>query len=313
MTIVQMGRIQATEAGDRNATALMLPTDGTQLGVVEGVQAGMTLTKTSGMGWQLDLGRCVIAPATAANGPVVAAITVAETGSFAAGDATRDRIDIVALQIDETATTANGNPPVKSVVIQGAYPASGSPVAPAIPPGAIGLAQVKIAAGTSAGGGGWNTANLTDIRPNLMLGIVKPIGHLGRTGAFQNGFSASSQSAVQFSAAQVLHGGFTFDAATNSLVVPVPGLYRITVQGMFTGNAGNVNIAVATKNGSGNNVGAPGSGPKPDGNDVRYTGTAVVQLAAGDKIGMVQQSAASAWGTTGYDGSFVEVEYSSAI
>jgi len=167
MTILVTGRLTLAETEHRNQTALFLPSDGTQLGVIQGVQAGLALTKTSGMGWQLDIGRAVISPATAANGPVVATVTVAETGTFADGDATRDRIDVVGLQIDETATVTNGNPRVKTVLIQGAYPVSGSPVTPVIPAGTIGCASAKIAAGTSAGGGGWNTANLVDLR-NLM-------------------------------------------------------------------------------------------------------------------------------------------------
>ena len=167
MTIIQSGRLTATEQGERNRNAVMLPGDGTQLGTVEGVQSGLALTKTSGMGWQLDLGRCIISSATAANGAVVAAVVVSEIGSFAAGDATRDRIDIVGLQIDETATIANGLPAVKTVVIQGAYPASGQPVTPAVPAGAIGLWSVRINAGTSAGSGGWNTGLLVDLRTML--------------------------------------------------------------------------------------------------------------------------------------------------
>ena len=167
MTIIQAGRLTLTEQADRNRNAILLPSDGTALGTIEGVQAGLVLTKTSGMGWQLDIGRCNISSATPANGSVAATVIAAETGSFAAGDATRDRLDVVALQIDETATVANGLPAVKSVVIQGAYPVSGSPVLPTIPAGAIGLWSVKITAGTSAGGGGWNTSLLTDIRPML--------------------------------------------------------------------------------------------------------------------------------------------------
>ncbi len=166
MTIVQTGRLTATETGHRNQISANMVSDGSQLGVFQGVQNGLVLTKTSGMGWQLDLGRCSIAPATPANGGVIATVTVAETGTFANGDATRDRIDVVGLQIDETATIANGNPAVKSVIIQGAYPGAGQPVTPTVPAGTIGLWSVRINANTSAGSGGWNTANLVDIRPS---------------------------------------------------------------------------------------------------------------------------------------------------
>lgn len=167
MTIIQSGRLTATEQGERNRNAVMLTSDGTSLGVSQGVQSGLNLVKTSGMGWQLDLGRCMISSATAANGAVAAAVVTSEIGSFAAGDATRDRIDIVGLQIDETATIANGYPAVKTTVIQGAYPVSGQPVMPTIPAGTLGLWAARINAGTSAGSGGWNTALLTDIRTPL--------------------------------------------------------------------------------------------------------------------------------------------------
>lgn len=135
------------------------------------------------------------------------------------------------------------------------------------------------------------------------------MGHAGRTAGFQNGFNSSTQLAVQLNSAQVLRGGMTFDAASYALVMPATGLYRVTAQGMFTGASGNLNIVVAWKNNSSTtNVGGPASGPKPDGNDVRYSASAIVALNVGDKIGIVQQSAASSWGTTGYDGAYVEAE-----
>lgn len=164
MTILTTGRLTLAETEHRNQTALFMPTDGTQLGVVGGVQSGLALTKTSGLGWSLDIGRAVIVPATAANGPVVATVTVAETGSFAAGDATRDRVDLLTLQIDEAATVANGNPRVKVVIIQGAYPVSGSPVEPVAPAGSVPLWAETIRAGTSAASG-WDTTLLKDRRP----------------------------------------------------------------------------------------------------------------------------------------------------
>lgn len=176
MTIASHGRVRATEQGQRNATAVSLVSDGTALGVLDGVQSGLALTKTSGMGWQLGLGRAVIAPASAANGPVVAAVTAPETGQFAPGDATRDRIDIIALQIDETATAANNLPPVKTIVLQGAYPTSGSPARPAVPAGCLELWAVPVKAGVSAGSGGWDAGQITDLRPDLYV----PGSEIGR-------------------------------------------------------------------------------------------------------------------------------------
>jgi hypothetical protein len=273
--------------------------------VVQGVQAGLVLTKTSGMGWQLDIGRCIIAPATAANGAVVATVTVAETGSFAAGDATRDRIDVVALQIDETATTGNGLPAVKSVVIQGAYPASGSPVTPTVPAGSIGLWSVKITAGTSAGSGGWNTANLVDLRPSLQLGpLVKPIGHMGRNAGFQ---VLSGITTVGMDVANVLRGGMTFSSTNKTLTVPAAGYYRVTAQAYFSGTTAGVDIAYIAKNG---NVTGINGRANPTASDTAFTISGILQLAAGDAISLQAQSGGQqAFGSSGYDGCFVEVEY----
>lgn len=241
MTIMQAGRITVAEQADRNRNAAFMPGDGTPLGMIQGVQSGLVLTKTSGMGWQLDLGRCTIASAAVSNGAVVATVTVAETGSFAAGDATRDRIDIVGLQIDETATSGNGLPAVKSVVLQGAYPVSGSPVAPAIPAGTIGLWSARIAAGTSAGSGGWNTANLTDIRPG------NKIFHTEFTGA---SVFSSANAGVNFGQLTIdpaftgpqFNSGFITANSGGGVKVLQSGLYVFTSIGTCSANPGTSHI-----------------------------------------------------------------------
>jgi hypothetical protein len=237
MTIIVSGRLVESEAEARNQTAAALVNDGTQLGVIEGVQGGLTLSKTSGMGWQLDIGRAVIAPATAATGPVVATVTVAETGSFANGDATRDRIDVVTLQIDETATIANGNPRVHTAVVQGAYPASGPPVQPAIPAGAIGLAAVKISAGTSAAGGGWNTAQLTDIR-GVFLGKLSRM-EVTASNSIPNATSplwGVGALTIDASTAplRTTDSAFVNVATADKLTFPTAGEYSIHWLGRFT-------------------------------------------------------------------------------
>jgi hypothetical protein len=171
MTIITTGRLQVGETSDRQRAAVQVASDGTALGSVQGYLSGLVLTKTAGLSWSLSTGRAVIAAANAANGPVIATVTVAETGAWAAGDATRDRIDILTLSIDETATIANGNPPVKVNIIQGAYPAAGGPLAPAVPAGQLALWQEYIAAGTSVATG-WDTTKLTDLRQQLLGGLA---------------------------------------------------------------------------------------------------------------------------------------------
>jgi hypothetical protein len=94
------------------------------------------------------------------------AILTEELGQFEVGDATRDRVDLVVLQTYPalTATAAT-----KVEVVKGAYPATGSPVTPATPAGALALFAVPVGAGVSAGNGGWNAATSVDVRKPLRL------------------------------------------------------------------------------------------------------------------------------------------------
>ncbi|WP_024816973.1 hypothetical protein [Arthrobacter sp. 31Y] len=171
MTIITTGAVTLAADAHRQQTALGLAPTGAGLAVRSGVHTGLTVSKTAGMGFQVALGRAVIAASTGEGGAYVATVTEAENGSFDVGDASRDRIDIVALKVDEASATPNA---VSVTVIKGAYPASGQPVPPVIPAAHIGLAQAKIIAGTSAGNGGWSPANLADIRPPIVLANQTP-------------------------------------------------------------------------------------------------------------------------------------------
>lgn len=146
------------------------------------------------------------------------------------------------------------------------------------------------------------------------LFTVPPLGHMGKTGGFQGGNSAPGTT-ITMTQAQVLKGGMTFDDASDALVVPKDGLYRVTVQGMFSGAASGSNIAIAQfKRGAAAaaDIGSPAAGPKPDSADVRYTATSMVPLLAGDKVSLLQKTAVSSWGTNGYDGSYLELAYITA-
>jgi hypothetical protein len=236
MTIITSGRLQVSETSDRQRAAFNLRSDGTQLGVTGGVQGGLGLTKTAGLGWSLDLGRAAIPAATAANGAVLATVTVAETGAWAAGDATRDRIDILTLMIDETATVANGNPPVKVNIIQGAYPASGGPVAPVVPAGQLPLWQEYIAAGTSAGTG-WDTTKLTDLRQTLING--NPDGAFAMFSGTQTVAMLTTQN-YQTQVVTIPAGIFTKTPKVFAQVTGAPG-----------GNAGKINAHVTAGSATG--------------------------------------------------------------
>lgn len=150
-----------------------------------GVASGLAMTKTSGMSFSIGTGRALVPGAAATDGLYAVTVTAAETKTFAAGDATRNRIDLVVIQTYPTATALNGGAMIE--IVQGAYPVSGSPVQPATPAGALALFAVTIGAGVSAGNGGWVTGGLIDLRkPALLLGQVAPTsGNLALTGIYQ--------------------------------------------------------------------------------------------------------------------------------
>lgn len=151
------------------------------LNVFDGVHSGLALTKTTGMGFSIGPGRAAVNGVTAADGTYSVAVTAPETGAFAPGDATKDRIDLIVLQTYPNNPSATG---VKVEVVTGAIPTTGSPVAPATPAGALPLFQVTIGAGVSAGNGGWNTAKVSDVR--RPIGVPQFIDYTPTFGNFTN-------------------------------------------------------------------------------------------------------------------------------
>jgi len=165
MTLITSGALTLSAEADRLHSAVTLrpnPTDATQVGV--GVQVGLNITKTSGMGFSISPGRAAVPAPDTTTGPYVVSVTEAETGTFGVGDASKDRIDVVAIKVDETIVDAD---PATIIVLQGDYPATGLPVAPTIPPAHLALFSVKISAGQSGGNGGWTVANILDLRSQL--------------------------------------------------------------------------------------------------------------------------------------------------
>ena len=174
MTLITTGStVSLTDQEHRNQTAALLPPGLLPLEVRGGVHSGLGIAKTSGMSFTISQGRAVVVPASPSTGPYVVTVTAAETLTFAPGDATRDRIDVVAVKVNETPGTAN---PGSLVIVQGSYPASGAPVRPATPAGHEGLWAVPINANMSAGNGGWTAGTQVDIRRQLStLGGTIPV------------------------------------------------------------------------------------------------------------------------------------------
>jgi hypothetical protein len=105
-------------------------------------------------------------------------------------------------------------------------------------------------------------------------------------------------------------GGLTWDAATNAFVVPAAGWYRVNAQYFFTGSAGASATGFVIKNGV---TTVPVAGRinmwKADAADYMGHSTGLVQLAANDKIQLWINYVSSTWGTNGWDGSYMEIEY----
>ncbi|MFD7220742.1 hypothetical protein [Streptomyces sp. NPDC056730] len=152
-------------------TGTMAPTGAltSQSGVIPGSQGGSELMDalyvygaTAGMTAMVSPGRAVIqsyGPAGAY--PVV--VTDHTPVTFADGDASNPRLDLVVLAVRDGQFDSSGRTEAVLEVIQG-VPA-GTPEAPRVPDAALPLARVTVPAGSSAGSGGldWSTA-LYDLR-----------------------------------------------------------------------------------------------------------------------------------------------------
>lgn len=139
---------------------------------------------------------------------------------------------------------------------------------------------------------------------------ARPFGHAGKTSNFQG--IQTTDTVVTLDAAQVLKGGMTFENATDSLVVPLAGYYRVTGQFYATGGSGAVCSGVIQKyNGtSWSSTGVQSRFWKADPGDFIATASGVVLASAGEKFRIVMTYVpSSTWGNSGYDGTFLEVEY----
>jgi hypothetical protein len=224
------------------------------------------------------------------DGPVTKTITAA--------DPTNPRIDIVVLQVNDSQYSGATND-AEINVIPGAPAAS--PTAPTAPANSLVLAQVAVAANATS----ITNANITAAPP----AATKPFAHMGPT----SGAVALSTSPTTLTcAAQALRGGITFTGG-NTLTVPIGGQYRVTVRGYATGAVAQY-LHVAYKNGA-RIAGAESWYYKADGSkDYKDTAVITVPLNAGDAITLTAYlgsavGGCSTYGTTGYDGAYLELEY----
>jgi hypothetical protein len=148
---------------------------------------------------------------------------------------------------------------------------------------------------------------------------TSPYGHMGRTGGFQA--ASGGNITIIMDAAQELRGGMTFDNANDSLVIPVTGRYRAHLKLYFSGSTSSVNSARIYVNGvigdgalkSGIYEKLIGSAVKTDSADIYYHTSGIVPFNAGDKVALGSTSGVSLWGTNGYNGCYLELEYVGAL
>jgi hypothetical protein len=149
-------------------------------------------------------------------------------------------------------------------------------------------------------------------------GATRPFAHMGKTNGFQSITVLPTKQAVFFSTAQVLEGGMTYNDTADAVAVPRSGPYNIRLKGFWTGGASaicqaGIRVNNATPDGM---MQAPQmSVNKMDGSDVYCHSVGRVTLNAGDEIGMWEMASGSVnvWGTNGYDGAYVEVEWAGSF
>lgn len=137
-----------------------------------------------------------------------------------------------------------------------------------------------------------------------------PFGHAGITSGFVTNSGANG--IYPTLVAQILKSGMTF--SSNGLVVPEAGLYEINVKGYFSGGSAYMAQVAATINGT---ALPPGTTQafgavltwKGDTNDFAAFGSGRRQLNAGDVVRLWTKGGASTWGSTGWDGTYLEVQF----
>lgn len=137
-------------------------------------------------------GRAVIQGSTA-QGAYPVALTEPATLTFADGDATNNRIDLVVLRIYDSQYDQGSTLTQASLEIVKGTPAA-TPVAPAASGAALPIYQVTVRAGVSTGKGGinWST-DVTDVRSSVVAagGILPVYGETGN-GAYPGQYRDSS-------------------------------------------------------------------------------------------------------------------------
>lgn len=123
--------------------------------------------------------------------------------------------------------------------------------------------------------------------------------HAGKT----NGTQSMSGGAVATVSLQVSEGGFTL--VNNALVIPETAVYRVAAQCYFTGTLQATAVGHIRRNG---NSFITTRSYKESGQDVSGFVSVIVLLNAGDRMDIWSNFGNATFGSTGYDGLFIEAE-----
>lgn len=135
-----------------------------------------------------------------------------------------------------------------------------------------------------------------------------PMAHVGCTDAFQY---INAGVTVNFTSAQILRGGITFNPTTDAIIIPFTGLYRFAFRILASGGSGYTQYAYLRRNTV--NTGIYTYMEKPSVADYTNHVTGIMPLTAGDAMTIYiatnnGNAQANTWGTDGYNGTYFEME-----
>ena len=151
-----------------------------------------------------------------------------------------------------------------------------------------------------------NLDRTNKIEVDRRAGANLPFGHAGCIAGFQT--IAGSNVAVTI-AQQVLRGGMEFETTSGGrFIIPRDGLYAVRIKAYATESSGYDFMFDAYKNSvplRGNEI----FDYKNTTSDYKQHSICTYPFVTGDKIGLGATTPNKTWGTTGYDGAFLEIQF----
>ena len=223
------------------------------------------------------------------------------TLDIATADPSNPRIDIVCASVEDAQYQGSNNEPVLQVIT--GTPGA-SPSAPSAPATSVVLAQISVPAGATS----ITNADITDERPTPVSVSQPPYGY-AYYGTSGTPFGSGAWEQIPL-AGNFVGNGMT--AGSNSLIVPIPGIYQCSWQaGLASPTAGGQLISSIYQNGSsaawGQQVEIAGAATY----FVSSSGSAILKCNAGDilTLWMRQTTGASQNASSGPGNIFLTAAY----